>query len=59
MDNIFLIALDLDGTLLNRHGTLSDANRKALLCAMSKGVHVCICTGRAFDTIPQELLTFP
>ena len=57
--NISLIALDLDGTLLNRHGTISDVNKKALLYAMSKGVHVCICTGRAFDTIPQELLSFP
>lgn len=57
--NISLIALDLDGTLLNRHGTLSDANRKALLEVMSKDVHVCICTGRAFDTIPEDLLSFP
>lgn len=58
MVNISLIALDLDGTLLNRHGTLSDANRKALLEVMSKDVHVCICTGRAFDTIPEDLLSF-
>jgi hypothetical protein len=54
-----LIAFDLDGTLLNAEGHLSPANRQALLEAMEKGVHICICTGRAYDTIPEEMLTFP
>ena len=30
-----------------------------MLEVMSKDVHVCICTGRAFDTIPEDLLSFP
>ena len=54
-----LIAFDLDGTLLNVNGHLSEANRQALMDAMAKGIHVCICTGRAYNTIPSELLEFP
>lgn len=54
-----LLAFDLDGTLLNAQGHISEANRAALLDAMSAGIHVCICTGRAYNTIPEELLTFP
>lgn len=54
-----LLAFDLDGTLLNRNGTLSDENREALEKAIEKGVKICIATGRAFHTIPKELLDFP
>ena len=54
-----LIAFDLDGTLLNGDGHLSEVNRSALMNAMDKGIHVCICTGRAYNTIPEELLGFP
>ena len=54
-----LIAFDLDGTLLDGDGHLSEANRRALMDAMDKGIHVCICTGRAYNTIPEELLGFP
>ncbi len=54
-----LVAFDLDGTLLDADGCLSCANREALLKAMEKGVHICICTGRAYDTIPKEILEFP
>ena len=54
-----LLAFDLDGTLLNRQGKLSEGNRQALLGAMARGIHVCIATGRALDTIPQEVLTVP
>lgn len=54
-----LLAFDLDGTLLRRDGRLSADNRQALLAAMARGIHVCIATGRALDTIPQEMLSIP
>ncbi len=47
---IRLIALDLDGTLLNRDKEISAANRAALTEAMRRGVHVTIATGRVMDS---------
>lgn len=41
-----LIALDLDGTLLNRRHEISDENRKAIAEAVEKGVQIVISTGR-------------
>jgi Cof subfamily protein (haloacid dehalogenase superfamily) len=53
---ISLLALDLDGTLLNRHGQISDRNRTAIDTARSNGVHVALVTGRRFrDSRPIAL----
>ncbi|WP_062110061.1 Cof-type HAD-IIB family hydrolase [Bacillus niameyensis] len=41
-----LIALDMDGTLLNHQQEISEANRKAIAEAIEKGVHVVLSTGR-------------
>ena len=46
MHDIRLIAMDLDGTLLNSRQQVSEGNRKALLAARAKGVHLAICSGR-------------
>lgn len=35
-----LIAIDLDGTLLNSHGDISEENKKSLKKAIQKGVMV-------------------
>ena len=51
-----LIALDLDRTTLTSDGHLSEANKRALSGAIKSGVHVCIASGRAFDTLPEEVL---
>jgi 5-amino-6-(5-phospho-D-ribitylamino)uracil phosphatase len=55
-----LIALDLDGTLLDSAGRVSAANQGAILAARQAGVRVTICTGRglvesrsALDQIKQ------
>ena len=45
---IKLLALDLDGTLLNSKGVVSDANRAAIRAAEDRGVLVTIATGRRF-----------
>lgn len=41
-----LIALDLDGTLLNKGNTVSDANATAVRDAVAAGVHIVIATSR-------------
>ena len=53
---IRLLALDLDGTLLNSRGHVSDRNRQALEDARNLGVRVAIVTGRRFrDARPIAL----
>jgi Cof subfamily protein (haloacid dehalogenase superfamily) len=46
---IRLLALDLDGTVLDSHGQLPDANRTAIARAIDAGVEVAIATGRRYD----------
>ena len=41
-----LIAIDLDGTLLNSYGEVSQENRKAIKYAIDKGVKVVLASGR-------------
>lgn len=53
------VALDLDRTALNREGRLSSGNRSALEAVIASGVHVVVASGRAFDTLPQDILTLP
>ena len=54
--SIRLLALDLDGTLLNSRGQISDRNRRALEDARNSGVRVAIVTGRRFrDARPIAL----
>lgn len=48
-----LIAMDLDGTLLNRQKGISPENQKALEDAAKQGVLLVASTGRAWDTIPD------
>lgn len=45
---IRLIAIDLDGTLLNSRREISEGNRRALIEAIEGGVQVVIVTGRRF-----------
>jgi 5-amino-6-(5-phospho-D-ribitylamino)uracil phosphatase len=45
---IKLLALDLDGTLLDSRGKIPDANREAIRAAEEAGVLVTIATGRRF-----------
>lgn len=46
MSNYDLLALDLDGTLLQPDGMISAANRRAVRRAQEAGVQVVLCTGR-------------
>ena len=50
---IKILALDLDGTLLDSSGQVPVANKAAILKAEESGVLVTICTGRRFrDALP-------
>jgi Cof subfamily protein (haloacid dehalogenase superfamily) len=54
--SIRLVALDLDGTLLDSRGRVSGRNRAAITAARAHGVEVCIVTGRRFrDARPFAL----
>ena len=46
---IRLIALDIDGTLLDSEGRIPDANREAISRALDAGVEVALATGRRYD----------
>ncbi|MGX7108594.1 Cof-type HAD-IIB family hydrolase [Facklamia miroungae] len=48
---IRLIAIDLDGTLLNSHKEVSSKNLQALHFAQDQGIKVVICTGRPYSTM--------
>ncbi len=54
-----LIALDMDGTLLNSHLTISDANCAAIRRAAAAGKHVALCTGRCMSEIRDQLPLIP
>ncbi len=48
-----LIAVDLDGTLLDARERVSPANRQALLRARARGIGVVVVTGRGVDAIER------
>ena len=56
---IRLIALDLDGTLLNDRKELTPRTIRALTAAGQRGVWIVPATGRTATGIPAELLTLP
>ena len=56
---IRIIALDLDGTLLDSEKRLSGANRDALARAAAKGVLIVPTTGRFFGMMPPAVRDLP
>lgn len=50
-----VIALDLDGTLLDSKSKLTDDNRRALELAHEMGAFIVPCTGRLYGTMPDEI----
>lgn len=49
-NGIRLLAIDLDGTLLNSRSEVSPANLDALVAAVEKGVQLLVVTGRRFHS---------
>ena len=59
MNDIRIIALDLDGTLLDSGKGLSEANRDALARAAAKGALIVPTTGRFFGMMPPSVRDLP
>ncbi|MGN0158828.1 MAG: Cof-type HAD-IIB family hydrolase [Brotaphodocola sp.] len=59
MSKIKLIALDLDGTLLNSQKRLSERNENALKECIRRGIEIVPCTGRILQGIPDFIRDFP
>ncbi len=49
MTSIRLLALDIDGTILDSHGHIPAANRAAIARALDAGIEVALATGRRYD----------
>ena len=52
----YLIALDMDGTLLNSHGKVSKKTVEVLNSLIGKGHYIVPASGRAFTILPKEIL---
>jgi Cof subfamily protein (haloacid dehalogenase superfamily) len=59
VSDIRIIALDLDGTLLDSQKRLSRGNAEALDYAVSKGVEIVPTTGRFFGMMPEAVRELP
>lgn len=57
LSKIKILALDMDGTLLNEKGMLSDNNRASIMRAMNKGYHIVIATGRVYSALPPDVIS--
>jgi Cof subfamily protein (haloacid dehalogenase superfamily) len=56
---IRLVALDVDGTLLDSHGQIPSANLDALHAAAAGGLHLVVVTGRSYPFALPALLDLP
>ena len=56
LDKIRILAFDMDDTLLDASGKLSEGNRAAIMRAMEKGYHVVIATGRVLASLPKDVV---
>ena len=59
MSDVRIVALDLDGTLLDSEKRLSEANRAALARAAERGVLIVPTTGRFFGMMPPAVRDLP
>lgn len=57
--NIRMIGLDLDGTLLDSNKVFTEYSRKIIGEAIKRGIIVLPATGRPVTGIPKEILEFP
>ncbi len=53
------LVLDLDGTTLDADGKVSPRTQRALENAIAQGMYVVIASGRAYQTLPEDLMAIP
>ena len=46
-----LVAIDLDGTLLNSYSQVSEVNKQAIKRVIEKGSEIVLCSGRGFASV--------
>jgi Cof subfamily protein (haloacid dehalogenase superfamily) len=56
MSEVKLIALDMDGTLFNSEGEVSEKDKEIIRKATETGVAVAVATGRSYAELPIEML---
>lgn len=56
--DIRMIALDLDGTLLNLRREVSDQNLRALEACAARGIRVVLASGRSFEAVRRLALRY-
>ena len=54
-----IVASDLDGTLFNKQGQLSEENLQAIKEMQVMGIHFVPASGRSFDEMPENIRTCP
>lgn len=54
-NHLRLIVSDIDGTLLNSEGCLTDRTDRALGEVHRRGIHTVIATGRAYTALPEQI----
>ena len=54
-----MVALDLDGTLLNPQGRLSGETSKTMFEAINRGIHIVVATGRGLGALPLDITACP
>ncbi|MEG0658254.1 Cof-type HAD-IIB family hydrolase [Anaerorhabdus sp.] len=61
MNNIKMIVMDMDGTLLNSKREISEETRNALIDAEKKGIRLVLASGRSYRSLLQygEILRMP
>lgn len=59
MQNIRIICLDLDGTLLDNQKRISKRNARALQAAADAGIEIVPTTGRFYLGIPEQIRNLP
>lgn len=55
-NDIQLLALDLDGTVLRCDNTLAEEVKAALIAAVNSGIEVVVASGRPFASMPREIM---
>lgn len=53
------IALDLDDTLITNNRPISEKTKTILAQAASQGIQIVIASGRAYSSLPKEILSLP
>ena len=54
MENLKIIFVDIDGTLTNNHGIITDYTRKIIKSLVDKGIYVVLCSGRSNNDVIQK-----